>query len=210
MRGVGVVLVGAALAVALVSGCTTLKRWAYEGFGRDRWQRPDEVIRALDIRPGAHVADLGAGGGYFTFRLAAAAGRDGRVYAVDVDPGMVDYLERRAAREGDGTVEVILAAPDDPRLPPESVDLLFTCNTYHHLEDRPAYFTRLRRSLREGGRVAVIEYDGSGLFGWLFGHATAADVIRRELESAGYRLERAYDFLPRQSFLLFAPSPPPS
>jgi ubiquinone/menaquinone biosynthesis C-methylase UbiE len=195
---------GAVLVAATLAGCTTLKRWAYEGIGRDRWQRPDEVLRALAIPAGAQVADLGAGGGYFTFRLAAAAGPTGRVYAVDVDPGMVDYLRERAAREGARTVVPVLATADDARLPAASVDLLFTCNTYHHLTDRAAYFTRLRPVLRGGGRVAVVEYDGRGLFGRLFGHATPADEIRREMAAAGYRVVGVHDFLPRQSFLVFA------
>lgn len=204
MRAPSAALAGAVLVAATLAGCTTLKRWAYEGIGRDRWQRPDEVIRALAIPAGAQVADLGAGGGYFTFRLAAAAGPTGRVYAVDIDPGMVDYLRERAAREGARTVEPVLATADDARLPAASVDLLFTCNTYHHLTDRAAYFTRLRPVLRTGGRIAIVEYDGRGLFGRLFGHATPADEIRREMAAAGYRLVDAHDFLPRQSFLVFA------
>ena len=162
------------------------------------------MIRALAIPAGAQVADLGAGGGYFTFRLAAAAGPTGRVYAVDVDPGMVDYLRERAAREGARTVEPVLASADDARLPAASVDLLFTCNTYHHLTDRAAYFTRLRPVLRTGGRIAIVEYDGRGLFARLFGHATPADEIRREMAAAGYRVVDAHGFLPRQSFLVFA------
>src|SRR5512143_1493294 len=98
-------------------GCASWKKFAYEGFGRDRWQQPERVIDALGVRPGERVADLGAGGGYFTFRLADAVGPTGRVYAVDVDPDLLAYLRERAAREGRSNVEVIEATADDPHLP---------------------------------------------------------------------------------------------
>ena len=203
-KGTCMLFASVALLVGSLPGCTTFKRWSYEGIGRDQSQQPDEVIRVLAIAPGSHVADLGAGGGYFTFRLAEAAGPEGRVYAIDVDRGMVDYLKQRAEEEGNKTVQVILGAPDDSLLPPNSVDLVLTCNTYHHLTDRTAYFKRLKPALRSGGRVAVIDYNGKGFFGWFFGHATAPDVIRAEMERAGYRLEKEYGFLPSQSFLVFA------
>ena len=197
----------AALLAASMIGCAAVKRCAYGGFGRDGWQQPDRVIEALDLRPGARVADLGAGGGYFTFRLADAVGPEGRVLAVDIDADMTRHLAERARQEGRGNVEVILARHDDPLLPEAGVDLIFTVNTYHHIEDRSAYFARAARSLAPGGRVAVIEYRPEGLFQRIFPHATLADVIRREMESAGYRLEEQHDFLDRQSFLVFWRAP---
>jgi SAM-dependent methyltransferase len=121
----------------LLSACADLKRWAYQGFGRDRWQKPEEVIRALEIGVGQQVADIGAGSGYFTFRLALAVGDSGKVYAVDVDEEMIDYLKKRVRQ-----VVPIAARPDDPQLPEGSIDLLFVCNTYHHIESRPAYFQK--------------------------------------------------------------------
>jgi predicted methyltransferase len=193
-----------ALALLLASGCATCKRFAYEGFGRDRAQQPERVIAALGVKPGDRVADLGAGGGYFTFRLADAVGPTGRVYAIDVDPDMVAYLQARAAEERYENVEVIQATTDNPGLPAESVDLLFTCNTYHHLGDRTAYFARAGATLRPGGRVAIIDYDGSGWFSWLFGHATGAETIRAEMEAAHYHLSHQHDFLAQQSFLVFS------
>lgn len=193
-------------ATLLWAGCAGWKRFAYEGWGRDRAQQPARVLAALDLAPGAQVADLGAGGGYFTFRFADAVGPTGRVYAIDVDPDMLAYLREQAQARGLTNVEVIAAAPDDPRLPPDGVDLLFTCNTYHHLQDRTAYFARLRPALRPGGRVAIVDYDGRGWFGWLFGHATAAATIRDEMTAAGYRLVASYDFLAQQSFQIFAPA----
>jgi predicted methyltransferase len=197
--------VALALAAALAAasgGCTGFKRWAYSGPGRDDWQKPDEVLAALDLEPGDRVADLGAGGGYFTFRLADAVGPEGRVYAVDVDPGMLDYIAEQAKEQGRANVEVVLAELQDPKLP-EPVDLIFTVDTYHHLEDRTAYFAGAKRYLRDDARLAVIEFDGGGFFARMFGHYTAPETIREELEAAGYDLESAPDFLDRQSFLIF-------
>jgi ubiquinone/menaquinone biosynthesis C-methylase UbiE len=204
-------LLGAAAILALAAaGCTDLKRFAYDGFGRrDRWQHSERVIRELGLREGDRVADLGAGGGYFTFRLAEAVGPAGEVYAVDVDQGMIGYLEERAAAEGRTNVKTIVANHDDPLLPPHGVDLIFTSNTYHHLEDRAAYFRRAGRYLRPGGRVAIIDFTGSGsgpaaLLQRLFGHVASRETIRQEMQEAGYRLEGDHGFLPRQSFLVFS------
>jgi ubiquinone/menaquinone biosynthesis C-methylase UbiE len=193
-----------ALGLALPA-CTDIKRMAYEDFGdRDEWQEPDRVVESLALAPGARVGDLGAGGGYFTFRLAEAVGPDGKVYAIDVDEGMLEYLREKATEDGHANVETVLAAGADPKLP-EPVDLVFTCNTFHHLEDRAAYFGSLKRHLRPGGRVAIIDYSGEGGF-FERRHSTPPDDIRSEMEQAGYRLEKdAGDFLERQSFLIFSP-----
>jgi len=200
-----------ALAVLLAlgfaaSGCGALKRCAYSGLGRDDWQQPEKVMAALAVEPGDHVADLGAGGGYFTFRLAEAVGPEGRVYAIDVDPDMTGHLRERAEDEGTPQVVVIDAVPDDPRIPEGGADLVLVTNTYHHLEDRVAYFARLRERLRAGGRVAIIEPTGEG-GGFPAGHATGPDAIRDELAEAGYRLDERHAFLERQSFQIFSAEP---
>ena len=186
----------------LSAGCVGFKRCAYEGIGRDRWQQPERVIAALSLEHGNQVADIGSGTGYFTFRLADAAGPDGRVYAVDIDEQLVEHLTERARDEGYPNVETVLAAPDDPRLEPGSIDLVFTCNTFHHIEDRIAYFARVRTLLRPGGRVAIVE-GRPGWFHWLFPHATAPDEIRRDMEAAGYRRLDSHDWLSQQSFQVF-------
>ena len=195
-----------ATSVLTLSACTDLKRFAYEGFGRDDWQQPARVVETLAIAPGSRVADIGAGGGYFTFRLADAVGPDGTVYAIDVDSGMLDYISKRAKKEGRQNVEPVLATADDPGLPEGGVDLIFTSNTYHHLPDRPAYFARLAQGVRDGGRIAIVEYAPKGWFTKLFGHSTPEETIRTEMEQAGYRLVADHDFLDRQSFLVFTPS----
>lgn len=197
-------LSSAAVALALLAGCAWAKRFAYSGLDRDEWQQPERVVAALALAPGARVADLGAGGGYFTFRLADAVGPTGRVYAVDVDRDMLDYLRERAADEGRANVVVVEATPDDAKLPDAGVDLVLVVDTYHHLEKRVEYFARLRRALAPGGRLAIVEYrDGGGPAG----HFTAPETIEAELRGAGYALAAQHDFLARQSFLVFTPSP---
>jgi ubiquinone/menaquinone biosynthesis C-methylase UbiE len=192
------------LVAVLAGGCSRAKRFGYEGFGRDEWQQPDRVVESLRIESGARVADLGAGGGYFTFRLADAAGPEGTVYAVDVDPGMIEYLRERALEAGRRNVAPVLAEPDDPLLPDAGVDLIFVCNTYHHVEDRVAYFAQARRYLRPDGRVAIIDFLPEGWIQKIFPHGTSSEVIQREMRAAGYRLEQEHHFLSRQAFLVFA------
>ena len=191
-------------AALLLAGCARLNQCAYQGVNRDQWQQPQKVIAALQIKPGAIVADLGAGGGYFTFKLADAVGRDGKIYAVDVDSGMVDLVANEAKQKAAANVQTILARPDDPRLPKTGVDLIFTSNTYHHLENRVAYFAKLKSYLRPGGRIAIIDYDRRSWIVGLLRHYTPSEFIKREMEQAGYTLSEEFDFLDRQSFLIFA------
>lgn len=192
------------LALVFLAGCTTLKQCAYEGFGRDRWQQPEKVVRSLEIPAGSQVADLGSGGGYFTFRLAGAVGPAGKVYAVDIDRGLNDALASRAQAEAIRNIEVILAQPDDPGLPPAAVDLIFTSNTYHHIQNRVRYFANARKYLRPGGRVAIIEFNGNDWLAALGGHYTSADTIKHEMKQAGYTVRQEFNFIERQSFIIFA------
>jgi arsenite methyltransferase len=186
----------------LCAGCANLGRGEPNDPGRDVWQQPDAVIRSLHLAPGARVADLGAGGGYFTFRLAQAVGSAGRVYAVDIDHDALDSINQYAGKTGVANVETLQATESDARLPDGGVDLVFTCNTVHHLQNRTDYFRSLARYLRSNGRVAIIDYTPTG-FAWLFGHGTAKETIRQEMEAAGYRQTDDFNFLPKQHFQLF-------
>lgn len=193
----------ATLVALTLCGCTAeMKARAYAGSDRDAWQQPERVVAELGLVPGQLVADVGAGGGYFSFRLADAVGSKGHVYAVDVDEAMNDRLEGLIAERGADNVSVVRAAYDDPKIP-KPVDLIFTSNTYHHIEDRVHYFERAARYLRPGGRLAVVEYKREGFFHRILGHATGDDVIRDELEEAGYTLASEHDFIEQQHFLIF-------
>ena len=195
------------LACCLLSGCGKLKQWAYEGFNRDQWQQPEKVIAALKLRPGDQVADLGAGGGYFTFKLAKAVGPTGKIYAVDIDREMTDLISEQAKKDSVQNIETILAKAEDPLLPKSGIDLILTVNTYHHIGERIAYFKNLQKYLRPGGRIAVIDYDRRAWFEGLLRHYTPTEFIKREMEQAGYALQQEHNFLDRQSFLIFAVKP---
>ena len=192
------------LIALLIASCARLKQFAYEGFNRDSWQQPDKVIAALNLHPGEVVADLGSGGGYFTFKLARAVAPSGKVYAVDVDKDMIELIAKRLKEESGNNVETILATATDPLLLQTGVDLIFTVNTYHHIADRLAYFANARKYLRPGGRIAIIDLDRRAWLEGLLGHYTPSETIKREMEQASYTLQQQLDFLDRQSFLIFS------
>jgi predicted methyltransferase len=203
MRGTRIAVLLIALGI-LGLGCSAFKRFGYEGFDRDEWQQPERVIEELAIEPGMQVADIGAGGGYFTFRLADAVGPTGRVYAVDVDEDMTTYLEERAREEGYENVTVILGEFGDPLLPDGSIQLVFTTNTYHHIENRIDYFRGLQRDLSADGRVAIVELSEGP---WLVpSHFTEPETIAQEMREAGYERTQSFDFIEKQSFQIFRPA----
>jgi ubiquinone/menaquinone biosynthesis C-methylase UbiE len=123
-------------------------RWVaeFESPERDRQQKPDEVVAALKLRSSDRIADIGAGTGYFTRRFAKSAA-GGTVYAVDLEPNMLRYIAKRARTEGQKNVVPVLGLPESPMLPPDSVDVIFICNTIHHIEERSAYYAVLREIL---------------------------------------------------------------
>jgi SAM-dependent methyltransferase len=116
---------------------------------------------------------------------------------------MNDYVRSEAERRGLANVETVLASESDSGIPPGAVDLVFTCNTYHHLPDPPEYFRRLRAALRPGGRLAVVDFKPEGFFQKR--HASGDEAIRADLGAAGYELEAEHGFLERQHFLVFRP-----
>jgi SAM-dependent methyltransferase len=183
------------------------EKWAhvFDDPERDAWQKPHEVIQALALQPDARVADLGAGTGYFAARLANMLPR-GRVYAVDIEPDMVRYLEARAKREGLGNVLALEGKPDDPRLPAK-VDMVLLVDVYHHIEDRARYFRRLRLSLRPGGRVAIIDFKLDSPEGPPRAARVAPETVKAEMSAAGYAAAAEHSFLRYQYFLVFRPAP---
>jgi predicted methyltransferase len=183
------------------------ERWAhvFDDPKRDAWQKPHEVIQALALKPGAVVADIGAGTGYFAARLANMV-PDGRVYAVDVEPDMVRHLQERAKREKLSNLVPVAGTPDDARLP-EKADVILLVDVYHHIDQRDRYFNRLRASLNPGGRLAIIDFRMDSPAGPPKSARIAPDRVVAELKAAGYSLTQEHDFLPRQYFLVFRPAP---
>jgi SAM-dependent methyltransferase len=182
------------------------EKWAqvFDDPARDAWQKPDEVIGALQLAPDAFVADIGAGTGYFAVRLARAVPR-GRVYGVDAEQDMVRYLGERARREKLANLTVVAARPDDPGIP-GAVDLVVLVDTYHHVPDRERYFRNLQKSLKPGGRLAVIDFKLDSPVGPPKKARIPADKVKQELTRAGYKLVQEHVFLPHQYFLVFRPA----
>jgi predicted methyltransferase len=183
----------------------------FEASERDAWQLPDRVVRALPLpSKSAVVADIGAGSGYFTRRLAAEV-PDGRVYAVDVDGEFEDYLLEHREAWGTPNIEPHLAIYDDPMLPPGELDLVFAANTYAFIRDRVGYFGKVRAALSPRGRLALIDFrpDATppGNIAPAPEHRVARDVALSELAKAGFTLEREETFLPHQWFLILQPTP---
>lgn len=181
------------------------ERWAkrFEDPGRDAWQQPERVLEHLALSPAAKVVDIGAATGYFPVRFAEAL-PEGTVYGVDVEPTLVNYLNLRAHRAGIANLVALVCAYDDPRIP-EPVDLVFICDTYHHVSERVRYFGAIKEHLREGGRLAVVDFkQGDFPVGPPNEHKLPAAKVIVELEQAGYRLV-SRDELPYQYLLVFAP-----
>ena len=134
--------------------------WAqqFDDPGRDEWQKPEEVVRAMAIQPGMIVVDLGAGTGYFLRHLAAAAGEQGKVLALDVEPSMVEHMKQRASAEKLTNVEARTVAPNDPGLAPASVDRILVVNTWHHLPERDRYSAKLASALKPSGEIWIVDY----------------------------------------------------
>jgi SAM-dependent methyltransferase len=170
---------------------------------RDQWQKPHEVILALKLAPNSDVADIGAGTGYFATRLAHMTPH-GHVFAVDLEPDMVRYLGERARRSGLANLQPVLAAPDSPRLP-DKVDRILLVDTYHHIEDRIAYFRRLRADLKPAGTVAIIDFTPDSPVGPPKSARVSAEKVVLEMDRAGYAQVEAHRFLPYQYFLVFKP-----
>ena len=170
---------------------------------RDAWQKPHAVLQALALKPDAVVADLGAGTGYFSARLANMLPK-ATVYAVDLEPDMVKYLGERAKREGLKNLKPVAARADDARLPAK-VDLVLLVDVYHHIENRERYFGTLAESIKPGGRVAVIDFRLDSPEGPPKASRIAPEQVKAELARAGYALAEEHAFLPRQYFLVFRP-----
>jgi ubiquinone/menaquinone biosynthesis C-methylase UbiE len=175
---------------------------------RDAYQKPDEVLRALALRPGEVVADVGSGSGYVALRLAAAVGSTGRVYAVDVDPDMVRHLNRRLRDTSIANVTTILSAPDDPLLADSSIDRFFICDTWHHIDDQAKYLALLKKMLRPGGEVVMIDFKKEETpMGPPLAMRIARDALVQQMQAAGFRLAMEHTFLPYQYFLVFKVAP---
>ena len=178
--------------------------WAkiFEGPKRDAWQKPDILIQALNLKQDMIIADIGSATGYFPVRFARAV-PNGKVYGIDIEKSMVDYLNERARRENLTNLKSILAQPEDPKLP-EPVDMVFICNTYHHIGDREVYFEKLKKNLRTGAQLVIVDFKKGDLpIGPPDHMKLSPEKVLSELSSSDYNLVQKHTFLPYQYVLIF-------
>jgi ubiquinone/menaquinone biosynthesis C-methylase UbiE len=171
---------------------------------RDLWQRPDQIMDAMGIADASVVADIGAGSGWFTLRLARRVGPRGLVYAEDVQKEMITAISRRVGREGFNNVRPWLGSNNDPRLPAGSIDAILVVDAYHEIADRVTMLSNLAKSLKPQGRLGIVDFrlDGTGP-GPAPDERVSPDVVVNDANKAGLKLIRQESFLPYQYFLIF-------
>ena len=173
----------------------------FESPGRGDRLQIKRIMDTLGITSGKSVADVGAGSGWFTVRAAKRVGGTGLVYAVDINPEAIRYIAQRAQKENLQNIKTVLSKPDDPLLPPNSVDAVLLLKTYHEVAHPVELLRNLRPALRPGAKVAVIDRNGNGE-----DHGVSNEVVIREAQQAGYRLSSQYDFVKADKmdyFLIF-------
>jgi len=177
----------------------------FDSPGRDERLQINRVMDILAMGPGKTVADIGAGSGWFTVRAAKRVGEAGLVYAVDINPQAVRYIDDRARKEKLHNVKTILSRADDPMLPAAAIDSVLLLKTYHEVENPVVLLQKLRASLRPGAKVGIIDRNGNGE-----NHGVSREVVLREASQAGYELLEQYDFVKGDKmdyFLVMIPKP---
>lgn len=174
--------------------------------GRDQAEKPEVVLAAMELREGLTVAEIGAGTGFFTRRLARAVGPSGKVYAEDIQPEMLDLLKQYAAREGIANVIPVLGTETDPRLPGHGIDRILLVDVYHEFQKPEAMLARIRDSLAPGGTVTLVEYrlEGATAFHINVRHRMSVEQVLSEWNAAGFELANQIETLPAQHIFIFS------
>ena len=161
----------------------------FEEPGREKRLQIDRVMDLLQLKPGSTIADIGAGGGWFSVRAALRVGANGRVIAEDINPKFIAYIQQRAQREHLANIVPLLGTPDDPKLTPNSIDAALMLKVYHEIAHPPLVLANLRAALKPGARFGIIDRNGSGA-----DHGLKESIVRDEVEHAGFRQVARYDF----------------
>jgi predicted methyltransferase len=178
----------------------------FEREGREIWDQREAIVAALNLKPGMVVADVGAGTGFFARLFAHRVGPGGRVYAVDIAREFVEAILRRSEQDGQSWIQGIVNPPDRTGLPPGTVDLVFTSDTYHHFEYPRAMLASIHRGLKSGGRFVVVDYERipGQSSAWVMAHVRAGkETLIREVEAARFRLVEDVPLLRENYFLIF-------
>ena len=169
--------------------------------------KPDMILRELKVKTNDIIADIGAGGGFYTLKFAEMVGKQGKVYTIDNNPDMLTTINDASKKVGLNNIITVNAQELKSVLKPGELDLIFVRNTYHHLENRIEYFKEIKRHLKPNGRIAIVEYKPAGSifsFHRLHGHQVKPKIIMNEMLEAGYKVIESFDFLKEQSFTIFS------
>jgi ubiquinone/menaquinone biosynthesis C-methylase UbiE len=181
--------------------------WMLEREEREEFQKPEQVMKALELSPGMRVADVGCGSGYFTVKVAKEIGPDGKIWAIDAWQDMLDHLERRLLIEEIENVELVKVEREDPQIPDHSADVILMVDVYHYIKERVAYGQKLRKGLAPGGRLIVIDYIPKSLEERPWGPPPRQHMSEEELTAdlvqAGFKKVKQHDFLPEQYFVVY-------
>jgi predicted methyltransferase len=170
---------------------------------REAEEAPSKALAALELKPGMVVADIGAGSGYYTSRMAKLVGATGRVYATDIQPGMIELLNRRIQAEGLTNVTPVLGAMEDPKLPNASIDLAIMVDVYHEMQNPQVFLQKLRPVFRPGGRLVLVEFRKEDPnVPILQVHKMSVAEVKLELEAEGFVLDKVIDVLPWQHIIV--------
>ena len=169
--------------------------------------KPNEIIKNLKIIQGQKIADIGSGGGFFSFKFAELVGEKGKVYSIDTNKDLLEFISIYAKQKKQYNIITILSTDEDIPLNEVKVDLIFMRNSYHHLKNRIGYVKKLKKILKFNGKIAIIEYKTKGISFISHrpsDHYVIPEVIIKEMETAGYKAEEKHFFLPEQSFIIFS------
>lgn len=185
--------------------CAGIKAYFFNSAAENEKSRPDEVIRESKVTQGEIVADLGSGGGYYTFRFSKEVGESGKVFAVDVNVELLDLIKKNAEEKNIKNIIVTKADKNGVNLQENSIDLIFCRDVYHHLSGHEDYFRNLKKAAKKGGRLIIIDYLPKPFWSFhnLTGHYTLKETIRETLEKSGWIFDSEKDFLEEQSFQIF-------
>jgi ubiquinone/menaquinone biosynthesis C-methylase UbiE len=171
---------------------------------REREEDPDLGLRLLKVVKGSSVGDVGAGSGYMSLRLARLVGAEGKVYAVDVQPGMLELLQQNAAKAKVANIVPVLGAIDDPKLPAATLDLIIMVDVYHEFSQPQKMLQRMREALKPGGRLALFEYRAEDPEVPILPlHKMTKAQVKTEVEAEGFKQTRVFDDLPWQHLIVF-------
>ena len=170
---------------------------------REDEEAPSKAIELLELKPGMVVADIGAGSGYYASRIAKRVGPAGHVYATDIQPGMIDILERRITSEGLANMSTILGSPDDPKLPARSIDMAIMVDVYHELQQPQIFLQRLKEALKPNGRLVLLEFRKEDpKIPILEVHKMSVAEVDQEMKAEGYEIEKVVEGLPWQHLIV--------